>query len=287
VASEGRPALAVDVEQLHCRPAERRGSDRQGRSRRCRLEESGCVTPGTIYSLVKAGGIVGIFTNPTDATPITNGEVITPDSAGCPSQQSPEPVTINYTADEVTATVAGATPFRAQPPAAPAPAPTPSTPAPTSTPTSSSSAGSGAPASTSTAVVTPTLAIASSVLAKTDAVSVTLRCTATAGSDGAATGKLTSVETLKGGSLTTVTHARRKTTRRTVVDGSTSTAIPAGSSATLTVKLNAGARALLAKFHKLPVDFTVTLGSGSTSTTVTSEALTLRPLAGSRKHGGH
>ena len=107
VASERRPALAVDVEQLHCRPAERRGPDRQGRSRRCRLEESGCVTPGTIYSLVKAGGIVGIFTNPTDATPITNGEVITPDSAGCPSQQSPEPVTINYTADEVTATVAG------------------------------------------------------------------------------------------------------------------------------------------------------------------------------------
>jgi hypothetical protein len=87
--------------------------------------------------------------------------------------------------------------------------------------------------------------------------------------------------------VTTVAHARRKTTRRTVVDGSTSTAIPAGSSATLTVKLDAGARELLAKFHKLPVDFTVTLGSGSTSTTVTSETLTLRPLAGSRKHGGH
>jgi hypothetical protein len=36
VGSGGRPVPAVDVEQVHCRRAERRGLNRQGRSRRCR-----------------------------------------------------------------------------------------------------------------------------------------------------------------------------------------------------------------------------------------------------------
>ena len=116
---------------------------------------------------------------------------------------------------------------------------------------------------------TAALAIAPASVAATGAPRVTepLVCNGPAGTTCHGSLTMTTVELVRHKSLVALTNAATK--RRVVVVGSSSFALPAGSSATEVVRLNALGRQLLARFRKLPVAVTVrfTAPDGSTDTT--------------------
>ncbi|HUB74762.1 MAG TPA: carboxypeptidase regulatory-like domain-containing protein [Solirubrobacteraceae bacterium] len=98
------------------------------------------------------------------------------------------------------------------------------------------------------------------VKATSDAVLVSLRCTAPSGSCPAATVELTVVEKLTAGKVTALSA---KSGKRTVVLGKLTVTITAGQSRTVKVALNAAGRKLLSAHGRLPVEVSVSAGSST------------------------
>jgi hypothetical protein len=220
------------------------------------VNDDGCEAPGTVTTLVQAqGGLVGTFTD-ADGNPITNGEIVQP-PYGCSTDVS-DPIEINYTANSVTATLE--TPTVVSPlPLLPAPSPASSAPSPSAV----------------SAPVAPAILLLGALRPESQGIAATLECTASAGSVCDVTGKLTSVELRTNARVLSATAARASEKRRAIIDGSATTTIPAGATATITVALDSAARQLLAALHKLPATLTVTLSSGGTSRTAFTSAVTL------------
>jgi hypothetical protein len=89
------------------------------------------------------------------------------------------------------------------------------------------------------------------------------------------TGTLTSIEHGREIRARSGASARSRRKPATVVDGSHTETIPAGSTATLSVALNSKARKLLAAHHKLSATLTVTLRGGGASSTASTRTVTL------------
>ena len=81
---------------------------------------------------------------------------------------------------------------------------------------------------------------------------IVLTCAGAAGTSCTVKATLTTVETLRGAHPAAL-GLKSGAHTRTVVVGSGALTIPAGTSRTLTVALNAGGRALLSRFHRLPL----------------------------------
>jgi hypothetical protein len=207
-----------------------------------------CEAPGTVTTLVQAhGGIVGTFTD-SEGNPISNGEVIQ-SASGCPTDTA-DPIEINYTTTTVTATL--------DPLAPPSPAPSPApSPSPLSVP------------------VAPVISLLGAPRPESRGVAETLECTASAGHVCDVTGTLTSIKPRTNTRLLQALAAKAQHKQRAILDGSTTTTIPAGASVTITVKLDSTARKLLADLHKLRATLAVTLSSGGTSSTVFRTTVTL------------
>ena len=118
---------------------------------------------------------------------------------------------------------------------------------PTTTPT--------APTTTPTAPTTPGAAASrlGAVKLGKGTVSVVLACSGATGRSCTIKATLSTIEKLHGGHPTALTAAHLKT----VTVGSASATIPGGSRRTITIKLNATGRSLLAAFHKLPTRLAV------------------------------
>jgi hypothetical protein len=220
------------------------------------VNDDGCEVPGTVTTLVQAqGGLVGTFAD-ADGNPITNGEIIQPEY-GCTTDVT-DPIEINYTANAVTATLESSTVV----------SPLPLVPAPASPSPASSPSALSAP-------IPAGISLLGTLRPESQGVAATLECTASAGSVCDVTGELTSVELRTNARVLSATSAKASKKQRAIVDGSTTTAIPAGATATITVALDSTARKLLAELHKLSATLTLTLRSGGTSRTVFTSAVTL------------
>jgi hypothetical protein len=231
------------------------------------VSDDGCEPSGTVTTLVQAQGrIVGTFTD-SEGNPITNGEIIQP-AYGCPTDTA-DPIEINYTTNAVTATL------DSRPPELPAPSPALPAP-PTLSPEPSSSVLS--------VPVAPKISLLGAPRPESQGVSATLECTASAGHVCDVTGTLTSVESRANARLLPVIAAKAKHKPRALVDGSSTTEIPAGATATITVTLDSTARKLLAELHKLRATLTVTLNTGGTPSTAYRNTVT---LASPRKNVKH
>ncbi len=103
----------------------------------------------------------------------------------------------------------------------------------------------------------------------------TVSCTAAAGQTCRITQTLTTEETTKGGKPVAVSAAARKK-RKMVIVGSKTVTVPAGSSATVTIKLNSSGRRLLKRFGKLPVMLTIKLTQNAGQVTVATRRLTIK-----------
>ena len=104
------------------------------------------------------------------------------------------------------------------------------------------------------------------------AVSIVLACSGSPGTNCTIKATLVTIEKLHGGRPTALSAAHLKK----VTVGSTSVTIPAGSRKTVTIKLNATGRSLLAKFHKLPTRLAVVQqGVPKASSSVAAQKLTL------------
>ena len=91
-----------------------------------------------------------------------------------------------------------------------------------------------------------------------------------------ATETLTTTETTRGGRPVALSAtARRK--RRTVVVATKRVTIQPGKKVTVTVKLNATGRKLLARFRKLPVTLTIALLQNGRHLTIANTKLTVNP----------
>ncbi len=89
------------------------------------------------------------------------------------------------------------------------------------------------------------------------------------------TAGLTAIETLRGGKPVVIS-ARAKRGQRRVILATKRLRIAAGRTMTVTVKLNATGRKLLAKFKRLPVKLTITLTLDGQNTVVTIRKLTVK-----------
>ena len=103
-----------------------------------------------------------------------------------------------------------------------------------------------------------------------------LSCSAKAGQRCQTNEKLSSTETVKGGTPIAVTSTAKKRKKRVVV-GSKSMSIAAGHTQTIVITLNAVGNRLLKRFGKLPVTLTVRLTLTGHTTTVAARKLTIKP----------
>jgi hypothetical protein len=87
---------------------------------------------------------------------------------------------------------------------------------------------------------------------------------------------LTVQETLEGNRVTAVAARTAKPRRRTVRIGSATVRIAGGAHRTVTMRLNAAGRSLLAKRHELPAALVVTQKSASGTRKLVSRKLTFR-----------
>ncbi len=105
-----------------------------------------------------------------------------------------------------------------------------------------------------------------------------LICSAPAGHSCQTTDTLTSTETLRRSRPVAVGAAQKaKSQKLIVVVGGKRMMIPAGTTKTVTITLNAQGRQLLARFHKLPVTLTLKLTSKGKTRTAVKRALTITP----------
>jgi len=104
----------------------------------------------------------------------------------------------------------------------------------------------------STTTSTPTASAAGAAKVIQGKVEIVLTCAGAAGTSCTVKATLTTVETLRGAHPAAL-GLKSGAHTRTVVVGSGALTIPAGTSRTLTVALNAGGRALLSRFHRLPL----------------------------------
>ena len=104
-------------------------------------------------------------------------------------------------------------------------------------------------------------------------ITLVIACTGPAGTSCAVKLGVSTLEKLHGGRPSALAAIARS---RTVTLGSASATIPAGSRRTITIKLNATGRALLARFHRLPMRLTVTQrGTNGTSVLIAGQSLTI------------
>ena len=104
-----------------------------------------------------------------------------------------------------------------------------------------------------------------------------LRCSAPAGQSCQTTDTLTTTETLNGGQPVALSAAHKPRKRkRTVVVGRKRATIPAGTTKTITITLNAQGRKLLKRFHKLPVTLALKLTSHGKTTQTLRRELTIK-----------
>jgi hypothetical protein len=145
---------------------------------------------------------------------------------------------------------------------------------PTTTGNSSTGTGGSSSTVTTTATTTTTGPVAHRVgaakLVKGNIV-ITLACVGPSGSSCSVRTALTSIEKLRSGRPTALAARTR-----TVTDASSSATIAAGSTRKIMLKLNATGRALLARFHKLPLHLSVTqLGVARASASIAAQTLTI------------
>lgn len=125
-----------------------------------------------------------------------------------------------------------------------------------------------------------------SVSASKGRVSFEVACSGVAGQSCEILATLTTLEKLRGSKLLAVSAKRRKhpkTRSKTVTVGTTTVTIPAGKTATITIKLNSIGSKLLARYHKLPVHLSAVLVTGATKSTVIAQNLTVKSKP-KRKH---
>ena len=104
-------------------------------------------------------------------------------------------------------------------------------------------------------------------------VTLVIGCTGPAGTSCAVKVVLSTVEKLRGGHPSALAASAHS---RTVTIASATVTIPAGSRRTITIKLNATGRALLARFHRLPAHLAVMqTGSSGRESSVASQTLTI------------
>jgi Glucodextranase, domain B len=103
---------------------------------------------------------------------------------------------------------------------------------------------------------------------------IVISCAGPAGTSCTVKASVSTVEKLRGGHPSALAAAAAH--GRTVTVGTVSASIPAGSSRTLAIKLNATGRALLAHFHKLPLRLAVVQqGPSGASASVAGQILTI------------
>jgi hypothetical protein len=112
---------------------------------------------------------------------------------------------------------------------------------------------------------------------------VTVSCTGSAGATCLLTLQLTVVETRSGHRLVAVTAASRS--RTTVVLGSATVTLQAGSTRTVKVSLNGTGRRLLSQLHTLKAKLLVSqLLAGAHRQTLSSQTVTFKAKRGRRGH---
>ncbi|HTU79047.1 MAG TPA: hypothetical protein VMF09_09840 [Solirubrobacteraceae bacterium] len=225
-----------------------------------------CPPPGTTLTLVEAGGgVSGTFTDRA-GEPLSNGETIAAEEAGCPPGPSAHPLKIEYNADSVTVTALS-------PPAA-------STGGgqsgeSTSSPQQpSSSGGSGSGASNPEGGVAAYIASLRSLLARDLAVAELTRSIRKLLRHG---GETVALDAPGAGALTvTLTTAGHGTHARAEVLGSGHARLAAsGEKVRLRIELTRRGTALLAHTTHLPVELTETFTAPGVSSLALSAKLTL------------
>jgi hypothetical protein len=122
------------------------------------------------------------------------------------------------------------------------------------------------------------------------AVTSNVVCSGPAGESCRVTERLVVVEKVRSGKVVGVTARAKKrkhrTVKRTVVLAKSTVTIRVGGSRAFTLKLNGAGRRLLAKRHRLPVEFLAILTVGRRQTTFAHHTLTLKPPK-KKKHKKH
>jgi hypothetical protein len=116
-------------------------------------------------------------------------------------------------------------------------------------------------------------------------VTVTITCSGPPGQTCSGAVTLKTVETLRGARVVAVASAAPRRHKRTVTVGTASyNALKAGRSVTLRLKLNAKGRALLRRFHRLPVRAAVTQRTASGTATISTARLRIPSPRASHHH---
>lgn len=115
------------------------------------------------------------------------------------------------------------------------------------------------------------VSVSGPITSKSGAVYVPLHCAATSGTCAPATVQLTVVEQLRNGRVTAIAATKKsKSTKQTVVIGSTAVTLSAGQSKMVKVSLNAAGKKLLAQHKKLAVQVQITSGGQALKTQTVS-----------------